>query len=212
MATRFPCRFLALRTPSRARSAGVLVSLVFGVAALATAQDEAVTEPSPGTAPAPAIAGAAPAPAIPGTVPAPATQGTAAAPAVPLEQLLKVPHTAPAVESATVDRKGGRTRTGWQARYRSAQLRLERAESDLAATRAKLDEVSGGSSQWKMSAPGLGNAEAPLDSPLDYKLSQNLKRQREELQGAQRSLQDLDVEANLAGVPQSWREPGSTQR
>ena len=59
-----------------------------------------------------------------------------------------------------------------------------------------------------MGAPGLGAIEEghdPRDSPLDYQLTQTLRRNREELARAERQLQDLEVEANLASVPADWR-------
>ena len=79
-------------------------------------------------------------------------------------------------------------------------------------TRDELQEVASGESSWKMSAPGLGNASVSSDAPLDYKLSQTLKRQRAELERAHRRLQDLEVEANLAGVPETWRRPPAASR
>jgi hypothetical protein len=55
-----------------------------------------------------------------------------------------------------------------------------------------------------MSAPGLGAATAN-ENPTDYRLSQELKRGREEVDRAERALHELEVEANLAGVPEAWR-------
>ena len=62
---------------------------------------------------------------------------------------------------------------------------------------------------WTMTAPGLGGgaAAASPETPLDFKLSQDLKRSREELARTERQLQDLEVEANLAGVPEHWCQP-----
>ena len=55
-----------------------------------------------------------------------------------------------------------------------------------------------------MAAPGAGaNAE---NSPLSYKLRQDIRRQREDVEQAERALTELRVEANLAGVPEDWQD------
>jgi len=56
-----------------------------------------------------------------------------------------------------------------------------------------------------MTAPGLGGTTAG-ETPRDFKMTQDLRRCREELKRAERQLQDLEVEANLAGVPEHWRQ------
>lgn len=122
---------------------------------------------------------------------------------VPLDQLLKLPSSSPV--EGRVERRGGVTRAEWLARFQRAREAVEEAEEALAETRAQLEELSGEKSAWKMSAPGLGNASDPGDQPMDYKLSTQMRRQREELARAERRLQDLEVEANLAGIPPDWR-------
>lgn len=126
-------------------------------------------------------------------------------PTVPLDQLLKIPSSVPAVEGQTA-RRGGNTKSEWQSLYARAIGNVERAERQLEETRTALDERVGESSSWQMAAPGIGGG-GPTDSPVDYKLSQDLRRHREELRASQRRLQELDVEANLAGVPAHWRGP-----
>jgi hypothetical protein len=42
------------------------------------------------------------------------------------------------------------------------------------------------------------------NAPMDYALSQKMKRRREDLERAKRRLRELEVEANLAGVPDEW--------
>ena len=125
---------------------------------------------------------------------------------VSLDQLLKLPR-GTAVAPVEVEKRGGRTRSQWQDRYRSARRELAEAEESLADSRAALEERMGEeSSSWKMAAPGLGDASASSDAPTDYRLSQQLRRDRAEVARAERALQDLDVEANLAGVPDDWRK------
>jgi hypothetical protein len=124
-------------------------------------------------------------------------------PSVPLDRLLKLPSSAPV--QAQVEKRGGSTRGQWQARFAKAREELESARLALEEVRAELEEAAGGEA-WTMTAPGLGTT-ASLDTPRDYRLSQELKRCREELERSERQLQDLDVEANLAGVPEHWRQP-----
>ncbi len=124
---------------------------------------------------------------------------------VSLDRLLKIPSSAP-MGRMEVERKGGRTRSQWQERYRIVERDLEKARENLAETRAALEErMSSETSSWKMAAPGIGDVSAN-DAPTDYRLTQQLRRDREELARSERAIRDLDVESNLAGVPQDWRK------
>jgi hypothetical protein len=124
-------------------------------------------------------------------------------PVVELDRLLKLPA---GLEMDTHTR-GGSSKAQWRTRYDEARRAVAEAEKALDATRAKLEDVAGESSAWKMGAPGLGNVEtsSPSEGPLDYQLSTEMRRNREELERAKRQLAELDVEANLAGVPEDWR-------
>jgi hypothetical protein len=124
----------------------------------------------------------------------------AAAP-VPLDRLLKLP--AASVGSATgEERYGRRTRSDWEGRFQGAAAELVAARKALADSRKKLEEIAPDKG-WSMSAPGMPvSAE---ESPLDFKLRQEMRRQREEVERAERRLDELTVEANLAGVPEDWR-------
>jgi hypothetical protein len=111
-----------------------------------------------------------------------------------------------------MEKKGGRRRSQWQERYRTVRLDLVKAEENLAESRELLAErMSTETSQWKMAAPGIGDASSTSDAPTDYKLTQQLRRDREELARAERAIQDLDVEANLAGVPEDWRRDNDAE-
>ena len=121
---------------------------------------------------------------------------------MPLDRLLELPSSAPV--QAQVEKRGGSTRGQWQVRFEKAREELETARVALEEVRGELEEAAGGEA-WTMTAPGLGTT-ASSDTPLDFKLSQELKRCREELERSERQLQDLEVEANLAGVPEHWRE------
>ncbi len=109
--------------------------------------------------------------------------------------------------------RGGATKAEWRSRFQSAREDVAAAGAALAKTQAKLEEVAGGASSWKMGAPGLGmsNVDAAADAPLDYSLSNEMRRNREELERSERRLTELEIEANLAGVPRDWQEPEPTE-
>ena len=131
-------------------------------------------------------------------------------PVVPLNDLLKLPATL--VVPGHLERHGGATKAEWQARFVTAREDIAKAKKNLAKSRKALEKKAGESGAWKMSAPGMGdtnpqdrNPQINPNAPSDYKLSQQLRREREELDRSERYLQDLQVEANLAGVPEGWR-------
>jgi hypothetical protein len=129
-------------------------------------------------------------------------------PSVPLDRLLKLPSAAPV--QARVEKRGGSTRGQWQARFEKAREERETARLALEEVRAELEKAAGGEA-WTMTAPGLGAATVAPETPLDFKLSQDLKRGREELERTERQLQDLAIEADLAGVPEHWCQPGAPE-
>jgi hypothetical protein len=134
---------------------------------------------------------------------------------VPLDRLLKLPGDQ---GSVGVETRAGSTRAEWLARFERARQDVEAAEAALEATRAQIEEKASEESAWRMGAPGVGSSASAAESPIDYKLTQELRRNREEVTRAERQLQDLDVEANLAGVPVEWRggeataSPGQSAR
>lgn len=121
---------------------------------------------------------------------------------VTLDRLLTLPAT-PLIESG---QRGGLTRGEWSARFADAEAAVETAKAELDASLDKMSEVVGKSSNWKIAAPGM-QAAAPSDnSPANYGLKQAVQRKREGVARAERELRDLIVEANLAGVPESWHK------
>lgn len=120
------------------------------------------------------------------------------------EALLKLPdgYLAP-----NASRVAGAGEAEWRRRFERALGNLERAQRALEGTRRSLDEAaeSGGASQWSVAPPGAGNSGGPSNSPLSFKLSQELARNREALDAAEKALRDLRIEADLAGVPAAWR-------
>jgi hypothetical protein len=57
-----------------------------------------------------------------------------------------------------------------------------------------------------MSAPGLPAQASNSETSIDFRLRQQIRKQREDLERAEHQITELAVEANLAGVPEEWRE------
>jgi len=123
-----------------------------------------------------------------------------------LDALLHVPSDYLAPRGRTI---GGVGEPEWRRRFAQVHKQLRGAQSALDEIKASLDEASegGGSSQWAVAPPGVSNAGAggPTNSPLSFRLRQELLRKREDLEAAERSLRDLRIEADLVGVPVDWR-------
>jgi hypothetical protein len=131
----------------------------------------------------------------------PATAATDAVPSpVGLDALLRLPAQRPIPEAepkGTVDRKE------WQERFTAARGELEAARGALVESQAELEELASDSNAWQMAPPG---ASANIEnSPVSYRLRQEIRRQREEVAQAERALTELRIEANLAGVPEAWQ-------
>jgi hypothetical protein len=129
-------------------------------------------------------------------------EDAAPVPPVGLDALLKLPAGAPAPE-------GQRTGDGpeeWRARFATARGELASAEAALADAQQQLEQLASGGGSWQVAAPG---AQAGSDTgPLSFGLRQEIRRQREAVERAQRQLDELRIEANLEGVPEEWtREP-----
>ncbi|HEX5065950.1 MAG TPA: hypothetical protein VFY49_07540 [Myxococcota bacterium] len=133
--------------------------------------------------------------------PPPAPPGKA--PAVGLDSLLKLPPAGSAVGEARV---GGATRQEWEQRFATARGDVDAAQKAIDKAQQELGELAKGTENWQMSAPGAQAANAE-NSPVSYRLRQEIRKQREELGSAERRLTDLEVEANLAGVPEDWIRP-----
>ena len=139
--------------------------------------------------------------------PPPAAQppATGKAPAVGLDSLLKLP---PDGVPAAEPRAGGATRQEWEQRFAAARGDVDAARAAIDKAQQELGTLAKGTENWQMSAPG---AQAGAEnSPMSYRLRQEIRKQREELGSAERRLTDLEVEANLAGVPEAWIRPPDT--
>lgn len=132
-----------------------------------------------------------------------AEEAEAPAPSVPLDRLLEVPRD---VEVST-RRQGGASRDEWRARFAEVRTQRAQAQAALEAAQKELEGIAADTSQWQMTAPGLGGVQAASggeQGPLSYRLKQEIRRQREEIERADQRLQELRVQANLAGVPEEW--------
>jgi hypothetical protein len=136
-----------------------------------------------------------PEPASPGAVPDAAPRAPSG---VALDQLL----TLPSDHKFSVERKGGLTRGEWRTRYAEVRADLQKERVALEATQTKLEDAGGG--QWSVN-PIPGSDSDTSRSPLDFQLRTELRKHREEVDRLERKLRQLDIEANLAGVPEEWR-------
>ena len=100
--------------------------------------------------------------------------------------------------------RAGATPGEWKARFAAARQDLADAHAALDESREKLEELAGEANNWQMSAPGV--AANASGNPLSYQLSQEMRRGREEVERAEGRLRELQIEANLAGVPADWHE------
>lgn len=144
------------------------------------APDEAVAKPAAGAA------GAAEA-AEPGA-------------GVDLDRLLKLPSS----NDFGVEKRGGATRGEWRSRFRTARTDVDKSKKKLAGLQGKLDEAAAESdSPWRFVPPG---ASTTAESTENYSLTEAIRREKSELKRAETRLRELEVEANLANVPDAWRE------
>ena len=116
-----------------------------------------------------------------------------------LDRLLKLPES----QSYGVDRRGGLSRGEWRTRFVDVRTALDTEQKGLADAQKKLDETAGSASNWQMAPiPGM---EANPDAPLDYQLRLQIRRHKSEIDRLEKKLRELEIEANLAGVPEEWR-------
>jgi len=140
--------------------------------------------------------------ALPGAAQGEERAQDASPPAVPLDALMRLPKDA--APPAPVETRGAPSRAEWEARFAQVRSEIEQSRAALAASQAELGELASDSDAWQMAAPGASaNTE---NSPLSFKLRQDIRRQREELEKAERALTELRIEANLAGVPEEWQQ------
>jgi hypothetical protein len=118
-----------------------------------------------------------------------------------LDRLLRLPES---MEFAS-DEKGGATRAEWRQRFSEARTSLAAAERSLEDSQSQLASVAGSKSEWQFTPPGVPARESSEDSSSSYPLREQVRRARGEVDRAKARLRELDVQANLAGVPPEWR-------
>ena len=123
-------------------------------------------------------------------------------PTVDLDRLLRLPRS----YQASTNRHGGGTAASWRTRFLESSAAAEEVRQTLAAAQAQLENAAATSSQWQLGAPGLGSPDAE-HATVSYKLRSQIRQLRDDVVTAEKSHQELMIEADLAGVPQSWRRP-----
>jgi hypothetical protein len=122
---------------------------------------------------------------------------------VDLDKLLQLPGGL----AFDVEKRGGLTRSEWLARYDEARRSVEDARAGLADAQDRLARVAGRKDNWNMAPPGLPVESA--ESGDTYRLRDEVRRWRAEIERSEARLRELDIEASLAGVPDSWRGQGT---
>ena len=123
------------------------------------------------------------------------------APPVAYDALFRLPNDTNAQprQGAAVDRKR------WEERFAAVRGDLDGSRAQLAKAQTDLEALAHKSDTWQMAAPGA--QPTAENSPVSYKLRQDIRQYREEVGRAERRLRDLEVEASLAGVPAEWQKP-----
>ena len=166
------------------RAAAAICAAMLGAAGPAPAQEPADTKAPPRTE---AAAGESP----------------ARPPAIGLDQLLRLPSDV----QYDVERRSGGGRGEWRERFRKAVRERDEAERALQESRDELADIAAQTDGWNLGAPGTSGSVDP-DAPLSFELKQRIRRQSRELDAAEERLRALEVQANLAGIPEEWRDPG----
>jgi hypothetical protein len=124
------------------------------------------------------------------------------APRVELDQLLKLPSTL----DYSLEKRGGFTAGEWRARFREIRTALEKEREGLENAEKDMERVAGSSDAWLVGPPMPGASGDASEAPLDFRIRQTINRHRQEIERLERQLRELEVEANLAAVPEDWRE------
>lgn len=101
-----------------------------------------------------------------------------------------------------VERKGGATRGEWRERFVALRAELSREREQLESAKLALEKAASGADAWTFSPAGIGNV---TDSPVDHQLREKIRHGEAAVARLEHSLRELEVEANLAGVPEEWR-------
>jgi hypothetical protein len=122
-------------------------------------------------------------------------------PRVELDQLLKLPSTL----DYSVERRGGLTPGEWRNRFGEIRAALARERKALKIAEEDMERVAGTSDAWLVGPPMPGMSGGGSPAPLDFRIRQAINRHRQEIDRLERQLREVEVEANLAAVPEDWR-------
>lgn len=126
-----------------------------------------------------------------------------------LDRLLKLPDSM----HYSSEKKAGATRNEWRSRFAEARASVVEGEKALEKAQREQAAVAGSKSEWQFTPPGVP-AQNDDNSTTSFQLRQEVKRRRDEVDRARVRLRELEVEANLAGIPPDWRgagtDPGSS--
>jgi hypothetical protein len=132
--------------------------------------------------------------------PAPAQPAAQPTPPVAYDALFRLPQD----NSPQPAQGGAADRKRWEERFAAVHGELDTARSQLAKAQADLEGLAHKTDNWQMAAPGAQPTSE--NSPVSYKLRQDIREYREQVGRAERRLRELEVEASLAGVPPEWRQ------
>jgi hypothetical protein len=147
-------------------------------------------------------AGAAGAEDAAGEAPVRGERPPAEAPAsgpVGLDRLLKLPAGS---DYGAGESRGGRGRGEWASRFAGLRGALANEKAQLEAAEQERQRIAGSVDQWLLGPPGATRENAPLD----FRLRQEIRRHRDEVERLEQEIRDLEIEADLADVPPAWRE------
>jgi hypothetical protein len=126
---------------------------------------------------------------------------TGDAPQVDLDQLLKLPSTL----DYSVEKRGGFTPGEWRTRFQELRTALAAERDALELAESDLERIAGSADAWQVGPPMPGMTGGSAEAPLDFRIRQAINRHRQEIDRLERQLRELEVEANLAMVPEDWR-------
>jgi hypothetical protein len=118
-----------------------------------------------------------------------------------LDQLLKLSSTL----DYSVEKRAGVTPGEWRSRFQELRTALATEREGLERAEKDLEQVAGTADAWLVGPPMPGMSGAAAEAPLDFRIRQAIKRHRQEIERLERQIRELEVEANLAAVPEDWR-------
>jgi hypothetical protein len=103
------------------------------------------------------------------------------------------------------EKRGGATESTWRERFSAARNEIEEAQARLRASKQKLAELAEEGGGWGVAPPVPGMVSQSNEAPLNYEMRERIRRNEASLDEAKRNLVNLEIEANLADVPEAWR-------